>query len=1142
MSQRISLTRIIALGWYGFRQVFDVKDDVLISGAYGTGKSALLDLMQYVLLGEHWRANRAAAGSGAYRGSGERVSRGRDLVGYCLGDTNQARNGERHFLRRSGVTLVALEFTRPKSPHEGQPKRETWGIRLEYSSPSTAPKHTYFAIPDRLDLRDIAPENRMLPDDAFRAWLRREYGNESLFNRQQDYLEEMAAPRHLNFDVRAFQRTFPKAIAFEPEENVERFIREFILEESPIDVRDVRTALQAYDDTRRRLEQQEDEAGFLRRIAAQHDVYEQSRREQAILQHVDHALKALQAGERRDRHAGELKRIEAEHADDVEHLEQATRESAGIDKLLGEIRFEVQKDPDQVKFDHLHRRQQELQQQVGRLRDARKSTRERLDDRHRHWLSWLRHGAALPLEGLVETLVVDDGVLGRLRSGTDPERLQALQSLAARFNDLWNDIAGLVRPLDASIESARNRLRQLAEDLENLSNRQEPGSFPLFQKLRRELGDRVEQLGRLVEVKPEAERWWPALELFLGRHRWAVIVHDQADYRRALEILRQTPAGARPEFLLNPGEARQLRQPPLENSLFSRVEVIHPVARTYLEHLLGRVICVETVAELEQCDAARAITVEGILKQAPLRRRLHPAGTVELTLGRQGLERMRAARQREQNEVRAEQQILEQRRQDVRTWLDHGRKAGLGDSTLPEFATELPRLPGLESELQGVGETIKLLMTPERQERQKRLLELEQQQKAVLQKVAVLRDRNSQFELKARPEREGLAQAEEDVRNAAVELESSRTELSRAFGGVLNEELDERRDGFRTRFPTWRGCFEAVQLAAKQAGETAVEAREKRNHERQLLAGARDEHGNLRHPEYQHDFPADDAGNEAWSSRLQVLETVELEKSRQLAADRKLEWERRLEDNVLNELNRRITTAQHTIRLLDSYLSQPIGKYRYRISQKRDTAGFGTVWTLLGSGLEPTDPLTAAIQDAEVQQAKQELMAAVNSPDNSNDRARRLLDYRNYHRYDLEMVPADQPDAPPISFGRSGRNLSGGENQAPFFISMLAAFRRVYDRGNRDSSRSQQLGLVVMDEAFSKLSGDGIEDCLELARNFQLQLVMAFPPERLGVMVPHAQTVVMCQKETERDAEGYVTGINNIPLLTTMADAVEALS
>ena len=42
MSERISLTRIIAIHWYGFRQIFDVDENVLISGAFGTGKSALL--------------------------------------------------------------------------------------------------------------------------------------------------------------------------------------------------------------------------------------------------------------------------------------------------------------------------------------------------------------------------------------------------------------------------------------------------------------------------------------------------------------------------------------------------------------------------------------------------------------------------------------------------------------------------------------------------------------------------------------------------------------------------------------------------------------------------------------------------------------------------------------------------------------------------------------------------------------------------------------------------------------------------------------------------------------------------------------------------------------------------------------------
>jgi Putative exonuclease SbcCD, C subunit/P-loop containing region of AAA domain/SMC proteins Flexible Hinge Domain len=1129
MSQRISLTRVIAINWYGFRQIFDVDDNVLISGAFGTGKSALLDLMQYVLLGGERQFNRAAAGN----------ARGRDLVGYCLGDTNQTRNGQRHFIRQSGVSIVALEFTRPGERSSKEPRRETWGIRIDFSSADAVPKPTYFCVPDRLEYAALSPDGKnLLSDDAFRTWLRREYGNESLFARQRDYLEEMAAPRHLNFDAAAFHRTFPKAIAFEPEENVEKFIREFILEESPLDVRDVKTALRAYEDTRKRLEKQEDEAAFLRRIVEQHSLYESSRRTEAILLQTNQALKLLQAEERLENHAANLKRLETEHADDLRQLAEATAAESNARNLLDQVRFEIGKDPNAVKIAEQESAKTRLQEKVTALRAAQQSIRKQLDDRHYRWTNWLKHGAALPLGGLKDVLTVDNRLLAELRSGGDDGRLTAMQKLAGRFNELWVSIDQLLHPLRNDINAAEKRLRQLVEDLENLSKGQAPGSFPLFSALRQKLGDRVEQLGRLIEVKPEAERWWPALELFLARNRWVLVVKDAADYREALDILRKTPPGRDAESLLNPVEARQLRVGTRENSLFSKVEVSHPVARFYVEHLLGDVLCVDSVEALEKCDAARAITPEGIFKQVPLRRRLKPAASVELTLGREGLERMRAVKQKDQIDTRTLHEALSQRLADIQTWLDNGRKGGLAENTLPDRAAELPQLPELEANLGRIRETIALLMTPERAARQKQLAKLEKQHKDALSLIAVLTERKNKFELTTRPEREALERAKKDSDTARLEVAASRVELSRRFAGILDANLVRERDKLRVEFPKWMDCFEAVQSQAKINGEKAIEARGQRKAERENLANARDERGNLRHPEYQHDFPADEETNERWSNRLRDLEQIELEASRQLAADRKRDWERRLEESVLNELNRRITEAQHTIRLLDRYLSQPIGKFRYRISQKKDTAGFGAVWQLLGTGLEITDPLLGA----EVERAKRELMDAVNSVDNQDSRALRLLDYRNYHHYDLEMVPADKPDAPPISFGRSGRNLSGGENQAPFFISMLAAFRRVYDRGDRGSIRSQQLGLVVMDEAFSKLSGDGIEDCLALASSFQLQLVMAFPPERLGVMVPHAQTVIMCQKDVERDADGYVTHIDIVPLLTTMAEAMDALS
>lgn len=1131
MSRRISLTRIVALNWYGFRQIFEVGDNVLISGAFGTGKSALLDLMQYVLLGEHWRANRAAAGN----------ARGRDLVGYCLGDTNQTRNGQRHFLRPNGVSLIALEFTREPDAPGQDPRRETWGIRLEFRSPDTAPSQTYFYLPARLEYGDIAPEGKLLSDDEFRRWVRREFDSENIFHRQRDYLEEMAAPRHLNFDSGAFQRTFPKAIAFELEDNVEKFIREFILEESPLDVREVRASLRAYHDTRQRLEKQEDEAEFLRRVCRQHERGEQARREAAILRHVGTALRQLQAEERRARHAAELQRLEETHAAELQELHRARADEAEVARLLEDVRFQIQKDPQDIELDKLERERRTLQSRLTTLRESQRSVQERLSARQGCWQQWLQSGSSLPLDGLGKILSPDAKLLARLREGAITDRLEAAAALSGKYHEITLAVRELLRPLEEKIRGVSSLRQQLAQDLEHLAKGRAPGAFPVFQAIRQKLGDRAEQLGRLIEVQPEAERWWPALELFLGRQRWVVVVNDAADYREALEVLRKTAAGGEGEALLHPSEVQELGRKVLPGSLFTKVTVQHPVARPYVEHLLGEIVCVDSVRELEATSAARAITPEGIFKSRPLRRRLKSAGAVALTLGRVGLERMKAAKLQEQENARVELESLQRRLGDVQGWLERGRRDGLGEPLAAEAVGEFSRLPELERELGTLRETIDLLSTPEREARQRRLGELEADRANLLRRIGALADAQAKYDLPARRERDALAAAQDEIHDAALSVEQSRLAIGRDFPGLFEAELQARRDEFHTAYPKWPDCYAAVSAAAVKASATAAEAKEKRNAERLLLATARDAQGQLRHPEYQSDFSADDEDNDAWTNRLRILETAELAHSRELAADRQREWERRLEENVLNELNRRIQAATDTIRLLDRYLAQPVGRFRYRIAQRRDTAGYGAIWSLLQTGLEVTDPLLAAIPDNETQRAKEELMKAIDAPDRSEDRVRRLLDYRFYHRYDIEMVPAERPDAPPISLARSGRNLSGGESQAPFFVSMLAAFRRVYDRGNRDSTRSQQLGLVVMDEAFSKLSGDGIEDCLALARAFQLQLVMAFPPERLGVMVPHAQTVVICQKEVKRDREGFVTQITNIPLVATMAEAMEAL-
>ena len=1127
--QRISLSRILAINWYGFRQILDLSNHTLIAGAFGTGKTALLDLIQYVLLGEHWRPNRAAAGN----------ARSRSLVSYCLCDTNTVRDGEPHYTRQSGVTIIALEFTWPLERGAKEIRRETWGVRLEYSSPTAEPKRTYFLVPERVEWGSVAPDGKMLDEDAFRTWIRREYeigsGQKSLFSRQVDYLAEMATPRHLYFDLEQFQKTVAKAIAFEPEESMEDFIRRFILEESPLDVRDVKAAQDAYRDTEARLKKQEDEAGFLRRICGHQTVLENSTREELIQIHTRLALAHAQAKERLEDHREALERLKNEHAEDQKALDTAIQELAQVCKVVEEVRLEASRDPDHAKLDSLTRQKQGLHEEITSLREAARCVHQRLADLHYRWTQWLRHGAELKLDGLADALKVDPALLEDLHSGKDEVRLGALPKLANEFNQVFLAIDRLLKPTRDEFETAEKRLRQLAAELGSLDQRKTPGSFPVFEAIQAKMGGRAEQLGRLVEVKPQAEVWWPALELFLGRNRWAIIV-SKNDYAEALDILRRTPPGRESESLVNPFEAlsAQLRKEVREDSLATKVEVENDIAASFIHHLLGDVICVGTVAELDRSDAARAITPEGIFKQIPTRRRLKPSGEVALTLGRQGIERMRRTREREQTETRAQHDALKLRLEDVHTWLNSGQKAGLGDAALPDRSAELPRLPKLQKDFEVVCETIQLLTTPERETRLKKLKEHEDRKSALDGQVAVLKERQTNFNLRARPHEDGLAAAGAKLEEAKLAMTEKRVHLP---PGILDADLNARLQAALAESSKWEERFESVLRHEAEAREGANNARNARNNERLALATARDPQGNVRHPEYQTDFPPEDESNEAWAARLRLLETVELEKSRALAAERRKDWERRLQEGVLDRLNEKLQDADRTVKQLRHYLDRRVGQHMYRISQRRDPA-FGALWHLLDTGLAPTDPLVQGIKSDEIARAKTELMSAVEAAEKADDKARRLLDYRYYNRYDLEMLNADQPEAPAISMGRSGRSLSGGENQAPFFISMLAAFRRVYDLG---SSRSHHLGLVVMDEAFSKLSGDGVEDCLELARNFQLQLVMAFPIDRLGVMAPYADTVIVCRKEEQRAADGYVSRVDNIPIILPPDQVMEAL-
>ncbi len=1103
---RITLSRIVALHWYGFRQVIDLHGLTLFCGENGTGKSAILDLVQFVLLGSGSRGakfNRAATGDGT-----KPRGRSRDLRGYCLCDSNtQTKDGQPRFLRSGGVTVAALEFTWPATD-AAEPRRETWGVRVEFDGPTSDARYVWFMAPQRLEISDVlADDGKIFLDDlAFRTLIQRmENGGlkgDASFQRHGSFLAEMADRRHLGFDAMQMVKTLPGALAFQPLEDFGQFIRENILEPGLPEVREVRQSLDSLRDAERQVAALHDQLEYLQRISNHHQKYAVAQREAALAGHLVSVLNLSEASERHERAEHELATLREKYADDLKRMADAKAESDAVDHQLAEVRLVAGQDSQISKLDDCKREQEKKEKEIARLRPLVKNARQYFLDLAHGWDVWLRRA-----EGLGFTKRPDEARLKDLRSAKETEAHDAVGRLAVSFNDLSHEAnREHLEPIEKECETVKRRIAQLEQELQSLLAGS-TGPAPLLQALKAR-GTSAQALGRVVEVNAGAENWWPWLETLLGEDRKAVLV-EKADWLGAWAMFLKTKTD---EPLVNPTELAEMKTKPLPGSLAAFLTTTHPVAQKWLDHHLGQIMPVTSAEELERHEAA--LTADGILKATGVRRRLEPDR--EFTLGEEGLRRRREAREAELAVCIERQGSLQRQADSWKAWMSEGQRMRLNSSDTPISYSDLNRLPELEREVNGLAETINILETPERKDLLERLRVLDRSRRGLDERVGGLKKSITAFQLSENQAKEALEEAVRQLKDATLDEAASRATMP---AGILETEISERLTKAMAQFPNWTKRREAATGQRSAFELTAQNSRRDRDDERIRLADA--------HGDFRHEFDVAEPSNDAWERRREQLETHGLAHYISLAEERRKEWEERLQSKVLDVLKEKISEAQDTIRDLNRALDRDVGKFRYRIAQHRDQTQ-SALWELINNGLgalRADDPLSQFAQKDTLEKARRELMEGIDA-DAGDERARRVLDYRSYHTYDLEMRPTGfAGEGGVIRLSQHARKMSGGENQAPFFVAMLAAFHRVYDLGRREPR--QNLAMVVMDEAFSKLSSDRIDDCLALARAFGLQLVLAFPMDRLGTMIEHAETVIECRVEVKRDEQGQPKEIDN---------------
>jgi len=324
MSKKIELTRIHAINWFGYQDVFDISGNLLIAGVTGSGKSILMDLIQLVLIGDQKsKYNQSATGKASSR----------TLKSYCLGDTKDEIEGIPQYMRNQGATTyVAMEFTWPKKRGEKVAKVETWGLRIEFDSAAqnqASKKHGFF-LSGSLEKADWVDDfGHPLDFASFRDYAHELDGK--LFDTMESYRREMALPSHLNYDRNTLDYLLPAAMSFTFLDNFNKFCRNYVLPPDEIRIQEVRDSYHVFLSLRRELSSLRAQLEILLEIRSCYQTHTQSKIDKILYTDIAKELTVEDLKEQVDDLKEEIKSIEQQS-----QLEM--KEEAELDKKVTKLR------------------------------------------------------------------------------------------------------------------------------------------------------------------------------------------------------------------------------------------------------------------------------------------------------------------------------------------------------------------------------------------------------------------------------------------------------------------------------------------------------------------------------------------------------------------------------------------------------------------------------------------------------------------------------------------------------------------------------------------------------------------------------------------------------------------------------------